>query len=308
MRFGGHETFAIREGWLHKGMKLLMETPDRLVDAHVADWLGVGRNMAKSIRHWLVTTGLADPPTSRGANSRGYAPTPFGELVYHRDPYFMELGTWWLLHVNVVNSVGHALTWSWFFNVFSSGSARFERPVCIEALSRHLQANELRMPSARTLERDVACMLASYARTVPPRSEDPEEAIESPFTDLGLLSHYRGTGYYQVHQAAKDIPLPVFCYAVAKTTAAAAAEPVAELTVHDATRAPGGPGRCFALTSETLFETALRLEDAAAVGELELASLAGERLLRIAQRAPLAWAKALYDGSDRAGGRGRHAA
>jgi len=29
MRFGGHQTFFIREGWLHKGLKLLIEDEDR---------------------------------------------------------------------------------------------------------------------------------------------------------------------------------------------------------------------------------------------------------------------------------------
>lgn len=48
MRFGGHETFPVREGWLHKGLKLVAEEPDKLSHEHVADWLGVGRNMAKS--------------------------------------------------------------------------------------------------------------------------------------------------------------------------------------------------------------------------------------------------------------------
>ena len=57
MRFGGHETFTIREGWLHKGVKLLMENPEQLIDENACDFLGVGRNMAKSIRHWLVATG-----------------------------------------------------------------------------------------------------------------------------------------------------------------------------------------------------------------------------------------------------------
>lgn len=57
MKFGGHETFPVREGWLHKGLKLVVEEPEKLVDEHVADWLGVGRNMAKSIRYWLQATG-----------------------------------------------------------------------------------------------------------------------------------------------------------------------------------------------------------------------------------------------------------
>lgn len=57
MRFGGHETFAVREGWLYKGLSLLHERPDAFSDPFVADLLGVGRNMAKSIRHWLSVTG-----------------------------------------------------------------------------------------------------------------------------------------------------------------------------------------------------------------------------------------------------------
>ena len=56
MKFSGHETFAIREGWLHKGLKLLIEEPELLYDEYVADWLGVGKNMSRSIRHWLVVT------------------------------------------------------------------------------------------------------------------------------------------------------------------------------------------------------------------------------------------------------------
>ena len=51
MRFGGHQTFAIREGWLYKGLRLAIEDPDRLGEPDLADWMGVGKNMAKSIHH-----------------------------------------------------------------------------------------------------------------------------------------------------------------------------------------------------------------------------------------------------------------
>ena len=65
MKFSGHETFAIREGWLHKGLKLLIEEPKKLYDEYVADFLGVGKNMSRSIRHWLEVTGLAERVTSK---------------------------------------------------------------------------------------------------------------------------------------------------------------------------------------------------------------------------------------------------
>ena len=66
MKFSGHETFAIREGWLHKGLKLLIEDPELLYDEYVADFLGVGKNMSRSIRHWLDVTGLAQRETGSG--------------------------------------------------------------------------------------------------------------------------------------------------------------------------------------------------------------------------------------------------
>ena len=54
MQFGGHETFPLREGWLHKGLELVHADGRAFEDEHVSDRLGVGRNMAKSIRHWLL--------------------------------------------------------------------------------------------------------------------------------------------------------------------------------------------------------------------------------------------------------------
>jgi len=59
MRFGGHQTFYLREGWLYKGLNLLMTKPEMFEEELVFDHLGVGRNMALSIVYWLEATGLA---------------------------------------------------------------------------------------------------------------------------------------------------------------------------------------------------------------------------------------------------------
>lgn len=94
MKFSGHETFPVREGWLHKGMKLLSEEPEQFLNEEVADLLGVGRNMAKAIRHWLLVTGLA---SATGNELRGRASllhlTELGQLVWAHDPYFLQEGT-----------------------------------------------------------------------------------------------------------------------------------------------------------------------------------------------------------------------
>ena len=183
----------------------MAEEPDKLSHEHVADWLGVGRNMAKSIRHWLQATGLCQQ-VGGGRHRKGamLEPTGLGHLVWERDPYFTDIGTWWALHVNLISSPEHAVTWDWFFNNFKL--QRFDKAVCVDSLQRYLQMQRGRIPSPRTLDRDASCLLLSYSRSIPDRGVDPEEAQESPFTELGLLSHYRTSGYYEVNKGHEGDP------------------------------------------------------------------------------------------------------
>ena len=160
MRFSGHETFPVREGWLHKGLKLLSDNPHLFLDPEVSDYLGVGRNMAKSVKHWLQVTGLAQPVGSNPDSNRTLLyMTKLGELIWQRDPFFLEAGTWWILHINLVNNREGASSWYWFFNKFSHD--RFDRAVCLESLHRFIGAEQSRVPSGATIQRDLGCMLLS---------------------------------------------------------------------------------------------------------------------------------------------------
>ena len=60
MRFRVHETFAIRKGWLHKGMKNIVNSPTVFIDKDVnpMEKLGLGTNMVKALRYWLQVAGL----------------------------------------------------------------------------------------------------------------------------------------------------------------------------------------------------------------------------------------------------------
>lgn len=294
MRFGGHETFPVREGWLHKGLKLLEKDPEKLVHEHAADFLGVGRNMAKSIKHWLLATRIAETPSGQ----RITATTPMriteiGQTIWKHDPYLLEPGTWWALHCNLVNNPSRAATWSWFFNHFHLD--RFDKSLCTETLLRHLKMNNTRLPSRRTLDRDVACFLSTYARALPEQRLDPEESLECPFRELGLLTHYRGSGYYQLNQTKKPIPPHLLGYSISLAFEdARAGEGKTDVPLYDAAQRPKSPGRVFALTSESLFEFALRVEERLPGGEIEIAGHAGERFLRVQRKAPIEWVRSYY--------------
>jgi hypothetical protein len=294
MRFGGHETFPVREGWLHKGLRLLKDSPELLSAEDLADHLGVGRNMGKSIRHWLQATQLASKsPESEGGKRALLQLTDLGELVWQKDPYFLSEGTWWILHVNLVNNPDYAASWSWFFNSFSHD--RFDRSVCVESLQRHVEMTQKRHPSPTTLDRDLGCMLATYARTIPGSHDDPEDGNDCPFRDLNLLSYFRTSGYYQLHHEVKPIPPEVLGFSLASTFEdAASGARATDISITDAARKAGGPGRCFALTAESLFEVASRAESLAENNEIQISGLAGDRVIRVKQRSPLDWVAAHY--------------
>ena len=290
MKFSGHETFAIREGWLHKGLKLLIEEPELLYHEYVADFLGVGKNMSRSIRHWLEVTGLAQ----REGRQAPLQETELGKLVYERDPYFVDIGTWWALHVNLVNAGDQVFTWSWFFNDFSL--SRFERSMCKDRLLRYVEHLRSRPPSENTIERDVACLLQSYARVIPAEDKDPEDALECPFVELGLLSNFRTSGYYQVHQGEKEIPIHLLGYALSRAfEEARTGQDTFDISVREAVTRPGGPGRAFVLTSESLLSLALHAEETDPNKHIQVDGLAGDRRIRIRRMEPVDWLRNHYE-------------
>ena len=292
MKFSGHETFAIREGWLHKGLKLLIEAPDKLMHEFSADWLGVGKNMSRSIRHWLDVTGLAERVKGNGRQSP-LVETELGQLIYERDPYFVDIGTWWALHVNLVNAGDQVFTWSWFFNTFSH--SRFERSMCINRLTRDVEKSRPRLPSENTIQRDVACLLQSYARDIPTENKDPEDALECPFVELGLLSYFRTSGYYQVHQGKKEIPTHLLGYALSMAfEEARTGQDTFDISVRMAATQEGGPGRAFVLTSESILLLALHAEETDPNKDIQVVGLAGDRRIRIRRMQPIDWLRNHY--------------
>jgi hypothetical protein len=306
MKFGGHETFHVRDGWLYKGLKLLAEDPSGFADPHVADRLGVGRNMAKSIRHWLFATALAeeDPSVAR-RKPRPMQATSFGQLVWQQDKYFDQPGTWWALHTNLVHNPGFAAGWMWFFNSFAV--ERFDRATCLENLSRHLRMTQSRQPSPKTLQRDLNCLFSTYSRTIPPKPQDPENGHGCPFRELGLMTHFSTSGYFRLNNTSKHIDPEILGFVLATAFPEAShGRGSTDILLQDAVRRPGSPGHVLVLNPEALFDVVSKCEDLSGPKpDISLAGLAGERSIRIRKRSPLEWMQTYYAA---VGKEGRHAA
>jgi hypothetical protein len=293
MRFGGHETFAIREGWLHKGLKLLVEDRTKLYDPNVADWLGVGKNMGKSIKYWLLAAGLGRVSSGNGHDVK-LEPTELASLVHQRDPYFLHAGTWWALHVELINCRDHAETWWWFFNRFSL--TRFDRATCLSSLAAFLEHGPQRVPAHKTLQRDIGCLIASYATVLPAEQTDPEEADDCPFQELRLMTYSKSTGACSLSTGPKSVPPELLGYALSRSLFMGIADPrPSDVTLREAASKDGGPGKAYAMGADALFELALKAERTLNSSEMKVSGLGAERTIRLIQRPPQDWLAAYYD-------------
>ncbi len=297
MRFGGHQTFFIREGWLHKGLKLLIEDEKReeklLIHEFSADYLGVGKNMAMAIRHWLVATGLAEHDLNdKGKQNKYLIPTELGRIIWKNDPYFAEESTWWIMHINLVHNADYAYTWNWFFNHFNF--ERFDRSICVELLERKVTLSKGMAASRNTLDRDTLCMLGSYARSIPAQNKDPEESIECPFSELGLLNYFRTTGYYHINKEKKDIDFYTFMYSVSRLFFKDKKNKSLDIPFYDLARLDNSPGKIFQLNNEALFELLIHYEKISN-GDLITRGLAGERQIVVKNKEALDWILNLYE-------------
>jgi hypothetical protein len=292
MRFGGHESFHIREGWLYKGVELVASSRENFSMPDVADNLGVGKNMAKSIRHWLTLTGLAESKQIEGMAARPLVLTPLGELVKKCDPYFLQSGTWWMLHANILSQRDDALVWQWLFNHF--GIKSFERGVGFDHLTRFLGTRGIsKLPSAETLHRDYSVILSSYSREIPLSDSDPEEALECPFLELELLAYHKSSGRYVFSSDAKKIHPAVFGYVVEQAFGASFGKNPIMTPLEEVVSKPASPGRVFMLSSEALIDLLANYEETG-FSSFEVVGLAGMRQLRAERRSLLEWAKFYY--------------
>ncbi|MGJ8723941.1 MAG: DUF4007 family protein [Roseibacillus sp.] len=293
MKFAGHETFHLRDGWLRKGLSICdVPGEEGLLSPEAADILGVGSNMIKSIRHWLsatmLTNGILEAESGKVTERSELA-----KVIQEFDPYFQSEATWWALHVNLVNNSNFAFAWNWFFNDFKAN--RFEKAYCVESLKRSLEYNpSFRCPAQKTLEKDVSVILASYAQTIPRLDLTPEDTKDCPFLRLGLLTFSRESGFYIPQFGMKSIPSTMLGYSVMASGAKDSSEDdkdYVSLSIGDAVSRRSGPGRALLMRPEELYDYALKAEQELGEEWIRVRGMAGNRMVEIKNAPKEEWLK-----------------
>ena len=200
-RLKGHESFVPREGWITKGLIAVNNDPAIFADNYAADKLGVGTNMAKSIRYWLRTSGL-----TKDVQKVGTVLTPLGELIINQDLYLEKKFTLWILHANIARNFAQATSWNVFFNDFDL--KRWRRDEMLSIMEEYIsqKTGDLDL-SERSLRDDCSGILSMYTINEND-SSDPEDGKGNVFNTLGLIrkngQYYERSGktYEQVGEYA----------------------------------------------------------------------------------------------------------
>ena len=245
--FGRHESFALRFGWLTKGLSALIDDPKVFDRDDATVVLGVGKNMVSAIRYWIQATQIVARNDKRFLEL-----TPVGEIVFANggDPYLEDEATLWLLHwLLATNSTGATAIY-WFFNHFHKPEFKSEEVASglRDFVKQHIDAKV----SAATLKNDASLLLRMYVSASGSSRVAVEDALDSPLSLLRLQERVDAKTFRGIPMERNEIPVPIFAYAIAEMFESLRVEQltVQQLMYSDAGRC--APGAVYRMTENGL--------------------------------------------------------
>lgn len=184
MKIRAHETFSIRKGWIHKGVKNIAIYPRLFTDKSLnpCDILGIGANMVKSLRYWMSAVGVMEE-VSEG-NQKIQRLTELGRIIDNNDKFYEEDGTLWALHYKLASNMELATAWYWYFNVFKMSSC--DKELFVKELGEYLHTEFGYDCSENMLADEFDCIIKTYC--VKDKNISPENTTVCPLTELRLLA------------------------------------------------------------------------------------------------------------------------
>lgn len=267
-RFKGHESFILREGWINKGLREVAENQFLFQENYGADVLGVGPNMAKSLRYWMRCAKLL-----KEKGKDGVYLSELGETLKEKDSYLEDVFSLWLLHCNIVKNQEQATAWNIFFNDYDE--MEFTR----EGLEREMLKKVKELEgigdfSEKSVENDCEALLRMYVKKSD-RESDPEEKNISPFGKFELLKQ-KGKYYWKNQPALHMLPAEIVWYLLGDCVSEENSVSIDDLLVM-----PESPGNILNLKRTGLVE---KLEELEAKGYIAMNRTAGLDMVYLVEK------------------------
>lgn len=188
IRLKGHEKFHLREGWIAKGLYGVSANPRVFSGSDGTDQLGVGTNMVKSIKYWMLAMGLIKEGQKNGAEL-----TDLGKMILKYDPFLEDDLSLWLLHSYIAKNNFRSTVWYLFFN--KCQAEEFTKEELYTVLRKELisYAETDSFPES-SLKDDIDVLLNMYSKDT--KDDDPEDKNKCPLASLKLIKK-EGDVYYR---------------------------------------------------------------------------------------------------------------
>lgn len=241
LRFSGHQTFALRYGWLNKAYNILNYNGKS--DEELVVSLGVGKNMVDSIKYWTEMSGLV--PLNVKANLRSKYTTHLTEIFNKYDNYLEMNVSTWLLHYFIQKNFIELSFSRWYFNFCNKQF--FDKNELVKDLINWLESENLKIPSETTIQKDCDCFLLCYAKKVN-RGIMNEDTFISPLNELNLVYQVESHKYKSDLLEQKSLPPLVFLYCLVDFWQTNFSDSPT-ISVDSVLTNPGSPGRLFRINS-----------------------------------------------------------
>lgn len=183
-RFSGHDTFHCKEQWLLKGVQITDNHNgiDVFKETRAIPLLGVGKNMVRSIQHWLRAFGLLYKDNSL---------SKFAKLLFLKeklDPYLENDGSLWLLQYYLCKT-NHSSIFKLIFADYFSDKAMldFSEYQILNFANRILSSIDQKEIAEKTFNSDFKVFIRTYVS--PAKNEKTlENDFNTPLLSLNLLS------------------------------------------------------------------------------------------------------------------------
>ncbi|MEP2688871.1 DUF4007 family protein [Maribacter dokdonensis] len=183
-RFSGHDTFHCKEQWILKGLQLIEKQGDVKIfkEQEAIPLLGVGKNMVRSIHHWLRAFGVLDNENKISE----FANELF--LIEKLDPFLENDGSLWLLQFYLCKT-NHSSIFQLIFSSYFSDKAtlEFSEYQILNFINRLLIDNEQKEVADKTLNSDFKVFIRTYVSPIK-NEKTVEDDFSAPLLSLNLVS------------------------------------------------------------------------------------------------------------------------
>ncbi len=235
--------FPLRLSWLPRAYEVYKGEQELPRDQEaIAVALGIGKNMAKSLRVWAIASGIL-------AQDRTFK--PLAKMLFGQDPYLEQTDSIALLHWLICSNVSQLTANAWLFNHFNV--SQFTISQAVNGFREFLLASGHNY-AAGTVRVDIETALRMYTSIQDRSTYDMDDKF---FYQLGLFMVRRMDGkpmFARTWETERPlISQRVLAYAVLQTMAARRSNRSPVSGLYEATQKYAAPGVVFGYSLEGFF-------------------------------------------------------